>query len=216
VSLPHYLTRENILEGIRFIDVHGVPKKREATRYALVWNSADYPPKYVICVAHRSFDGTEYQNIFSGGSEANNFLIALGFKIRNKETGKWVGVEPVTEDEAKVFEEGRFAYAKHLKYERNPKIARLAKEKRLSEKKELRCDVCGFSFEETYGTQGTGYIEAHHTIPVSQMTKLKQKTTRLADIALVCSNCHRMLHRRTPWLEIDRLKELLAKPSGSL
>jgi hypothetical protein len=33
--------------------------------------------------------------------------------------------------------------------------------------------------------------------------------TKLADVVLVCSNCHRMLHRRRPWLGIEGLKALL-------
>jgi len=49
---------------------------------------------------------------------------------------------------------------------------------------------------------GRGFIQAHHTIPVSELRK--ESKTKVRDIALVCSNCHRMLHRRRPWLRIDR------------
>jgi predicted HNH restriction endonuclease len=38
--------------------------------------------------------------------------------------------------------------------------------------------------------------------------------TRAADIALVCSNCHRMLHRRRPWLTMSDLKTLLTSQSA--
>ncbi|REJ16166.1 MAG: restriction endonuclease, partial [Bacillaceae bacterium] len=31
------------------------------------------------------------------------------------------------------------------------------------------------------------------------------------DIVLVCSNCHRMLHRRRPWLTKEQLKDLIKK-----
>lgn len=33
--------------------------------------------------------------------------------------------------------------------------------------------------------------------------------TKIEDIAIVCSNCHRMLHRKRPWLSINELKQLL-------
>ncbi|UZW66371.1 hypothetical protein OC195_21405 [Priestia flexa] len=33
--------------------------------------------------------------------------------------------------------------------------------------------------------------------------------TKVEDIALVCANCHRMLHRQRPWLSISELKQLL-------
>ncbi|MCB9108740.1 MAG: HNH endonuclease [Anaerolineales bacterium] len=55
--------------------------------------------------------------------------------------------------------------------------------------------------------KGSGFIEAHHTIPVSDMEP--GQATRVEDIALICSNCHRMLHRTRPWLSIGMLKELL-------
>ena len=40
-------------------------------------------------------------------------------------------------------------------------------------------------------------------------------TTRLRDLALVCANCHRMLHRRRPWLGIRGLRKLLTEPAGA-
>ena len=33
--------------------------------------------------------------------------------------------------------------------------------------------------------------------------------TRLADLALLCSNCHRMIHRTKQWLTVEELKELV-------
>ena len=57
----------------------------------------------------------------------------------------------------------------------------------------LACEACGFDLKQHYGSIGEGFIEAHHVVPLSQL-RLQQRT-RLSDIALVCSNCHRMLHR---------------------
>ncbi|MFN3092826.1 hypothetical protein [Bacillus pumilus] len=36
-------------------------------------------------------------------------------------------------------------------------------------------------------------------------------STKVEDIAIVCSNCHRMLHRKRPWLNKDQLKLLIEK-----
>ncbi len=33
--------------------------------------------------------------------------------------------------------------------------------------------------------------------------------TKIEDIAMVCANCHRMLHRKIPWLSIKELNKLL-------
>ncbi|WP_423911183.1 HNH endonuclease [Candidatus Spongiihabitans sp.] len=72
----------------------------------------------------------------------------------------------------------------------------------------LKCACCGFDFFTTYGKIGRGFIEAHHTKPVSTLHEDGEET-HLDDIALVCSNCHRMLHRRRPWLGMEDLSELL-------
>jgi len=71
------------------------------------------------------------------------------------------------------------------------------------------CMVCGFDFEKRYGERGKGFIEVHHLTPVSELgsnTKINPKT----DLAVVCSNCHRMIHRKKDnILSLDELKKLL-------
>jgi 5-methylcytosine-specific restriction protein A len=68
------------------------------------------------------------------------------------------------------------------------------------------CEACGFHFAEAYGPIGRGYIVAHHLSPIA----MGQRETTLADIALVCANCHAMLHRRRPPFAIEELQEELA------
>ena len=58
-----------------------------------------------------------------------------------------------------------------------------------------------------YGLIGEDFIECHHTLPVSELTP--DSKTRIEDIALLCANCHRMVHRRRPWLRIEDLRKLL-------
>ena len=86
-------------------------------------------------------------------------------------------------------------------------MVKRAKEKRLEERGDLECDVCGFNFFDSYGDLGEGYIECHHTKPVSELQP--DEKTKLKDIALVCANCHRMLHRKRPWLSILQLRSLI-------
>ncbi len=55
-------------------------------------------------------------------------------------------------------------------------------------------------------------MEAHHTRPVHEINP--GQVTRLADLALVCANCHRMIHARRPWLTMPELRALLqGRPS---
>ncbi|MGF7234005.1 MAG: HNH endonuclease [Frankia sp.] len=77
---------------------------------------------------------------------------------------------------------------------------------KIAKVKFLRCEVCGFDFEKTYGSRGAGYIECHHIVPLHTTG---QRATKLDDLALICANCHRMIHRGTPWLSPDELRETL-------
>jgi 5-methylcytosine-specific restriction endonuclease McrA len=112
----------------------------------------------------------------------------------------------IHEDEESRHPEGAASYRLHRQLERDTSLAEKAKQKRLAETGCLSCDVCGFDFEQEYGELGAGYIEAHHTVPVSQLTG--DTKTQLSDLALVCSNCHRMLHRGPRLLTIDELRAL--------
>jgi HNH endonuclease len=110
------------------------------------------------------------------------------------------------DDDETSFPEGKESFRLHKSKERNKDLVRLAKERHLKKDEKLCCQVCGFSFVDTYGEVGQGYIEAHHIFPISQLTE--QIETKIEDLALVCSNCHRMLHRRRPWLTLDNLRAI--------
>jgi 5-methylcytosine-specific restriction enzyme A len=104
-------------------------------------------------------------------------------------------------------EEGRILTRLHRYRERDSKLAKRKKKKVLSEQGVLRCEICEFDFSSIYGERGDGFIECHHRKPVSEL-KIGDKT-KLTDLALVCSNCHRMIHRRRPWMSIAELSSLL-------
>jgi len=73
----------------------------------------------------------------------------------------------------------------------------------------LRCIPCGFDFSKTYGDRGQGYIEIHHINPVSELADA-QIVDPVTDLVPVCSNCHRMIHRRKDkMLSIEELREII-------
>lgn len=104
------------------------------------------------------------------------------------------------------FAEGNRYYSRHLAYERNHAAVRKAKEQYIR-KYGCVCQICGFDFIASYGELGRDYIEAHHTRPVSEMKK--GDVTRVEDLAMICANCHRMIHRRKPLLQPEDLKKIL-------
>lgn len=102
--------------------------------------------------------------------------------------------------------EGQVLYKLHKLRERNRKIIDAKKKTVLKEKGEIKCEACDFDFEKTYGELGKGYIECHHLIPLSNFHVNKETT--LDDLALICSNCHRMIHKD---LSINTIEEFKSK-----
>jgi 5-methylcytosine-specific restriction enzyme A len=105
--------------------------------------------------------------------------------------------------------EGTLLTRAHRSRERNTALVRRRKELALATDGHLRCEVCAFDFAERYGERGAGFIERHHTVPLSEAKSPRR--TKLDDLALICANCHRMIHRSRPWLSLDQLRDLLCE-----
>ena len=97
------------------------------------------------------------------------------------------------------------------RYERNP-----ANRKEAIRIHGTTCMACGFNFEETYGEIGKNYIEVHHVTPLFSLDG-EIDIDPAKDLVVVCSNCHRMIHRnKDRVLTVQELKEYLKKISGTL
>lgn len=112
----------------------------------------------------------------------------------------------LTEDDTE-FPEGKKKLRQHVLRERNPNLVFEAKKRFKNRHGRLFCEVCKFVFAKRYGAIGEDFIEAHHIKPVSELSE--NEKTKISDLVMVCSNCHRMLHRRRPWLEKGDLESLL-------
>ncbi|BCC04576.1 MULTISPECIES: HNH endonuclease [Bacillus cereus group] len=163
-----------------------------------------------------------YQNtirgiIYSKSSDSQHFQGSedLFYTVDGKGKGRWglKDYQPtkenvdLTEDDA-GFPEGKKKLRLHIYRERNSKLIRTAKNKFKSKNNgKLFCEICKFDYKDKYGMLGEDYIEGHHVIPVSHLEEGSK--TKVEDIVLVCANCHRMLHRKNPWLSKEQLKEIL-------
>ena len=123
------------------------------------------------------------------------------------------GISQQPHDDADIAEafEGQLLTRMHLTRERNRALIRKKREAVLRETGRLACEACGFDFNATYGSHGTGFIEVHHILPLH--TLKPGSRTRLQDLVVLCANCHRMVHARVRWLTLLQLKELLAERS---
>lgn len=104
--------------------------------------------------------------------------------------------------------EGAILTKLHRYRERDRKIVARKKASLADSQGRIRCEACSFDFSEYYGERGIGFAEVHHLQPLEAM--LAGAKTRLLDLAVLCANCHRMIHARRPWLTIDELKAILA------
>lgn len=105
------------------------------------------------------------------------------------------------ENDEKERIEGRLTEAKVLRRQRN----RQARQQCL-EASGYKCYVCGFDFEKTYGEIGKGFLEVHHTKPLSSYDD--EHPIPQSELCALCSNCHSMVHRKKKVLDVDELKRM--------
>ncbi|MDW8395005.1 MAG: HNH endonuclease [Anaerolineae bacterium] len=116
---------------------------------------------------------------------------------------------PSPEEVTETYYEGARKRVTVNAYERNPR-ARQACIQHYG----LSCAVCGFNFEEVYGSIGEGYIHVHHIVPLSEIDEAYE-IDPIADLRPVCPNCHAMLHRRSPAYAIEELRAILNNRKGN-
>ena len=74
----------------------------------------------------------------------------------------------------------------------------------------LSCIACGFNFGNFYGEWGEGFIHVHHTKPISKFEN-RQKVDPEKDLAVLCPNCHSMIHRKkNRVLSLSELRLIIA------
>lgn len=112
-------------------------------------------------------------------------------------------------DQGKSIQEGNPRLVAHLRRERNAAIVKTKKAAVLKATGKLCCEVCGFDFKEFYGEPGEGFCEVHHLQPLSKADGTVN--TGLKDLAIICSNCHRIVHLSSPMPSIKELSNNLKR-----
>ena len=152
-----------------------------------------------ICAVFYSRDSLPTNEVLI--SDLNRFL-GLYKKLVENEAALYLRVE-VEDDETGLEPENLKRLREHKRIERNRKLA--AKVKKIQG---YTCAACGFNFEHTYGAIGADFIEAHHLVPLSELTDDIVHLDPKRDFSVLCSNCHRMIHRSE---FVSRVEEFKAK-----
>lgn len=133
-------------------------------------------------------------------------LRRLAAEIKRSVLAGEIPTLPVEDEDAIEFEEGRLLYRRHRVRERDGRLTKRKKDAVMRSTGRLVCEACDFDFAETYGEIGRGFIECHHVVPLSETGRTR---TTLSDLVLLCSNCHRMVHRRRSWPKLDELRTIV-------
>ena len=182
-----------------------------------LWTDKPYPYRFEFDVKEKLYNvqiRPDKADIKIGNAIA--ISIAGGSKIvpldsplkqsKSKDKTKTISTNDFNDEQGS--EEGRVYFTHHKKRERDPKVSKNKKQQILEETGDLQCEVCKFSFFDTYGARGLEFAECHHKNPLSDLSDNDITRTKLDDLAIVCANCHRMIHRYKPWLELDELKDI--------
>lgn len=118
------------------------------------------------------------------------------------------GAEPLPDVEQEL-PEGRLLTALHVRRERSPKVRKLLLDARRPDG--FRCEICSLSRPDLEVSMQEAMFEAHHLIPLAEAGERK---TKLADLALLCACCHRLVHRvmilRSGWVSLSEARAMVA------
>jgi 5-methylcytosine-specific restriction protein A len=185
-SIPAVALRGLDLEEIDLAATTSRSKGYSAGNIAALWLPADEMPHDAVLVGHLwSFLALYSQTV--AGENAARVVMA----------GSPAGVA-VNQVEAR-----RFGW--HWRAEgRNSVLARAAKELQ-----GYQCQGCQRDFVAELGEIGKRCVEAHHLTPFSKLDSRPRNLDPRTDFAVVCSNCHRLLHSKPEPLSMEQLAELL-------
>ncbi|OYQ64061.1 hypothetical protein B9G53_13890 [Pseudanabaena sp. SR411] len=124
--------------------------------------------------------------------------------------GEITAIFPDEIDSTQEFREGSIRQILVNAYERDPK----ARQKCI-DYYGVSCSVCDFNFGQMFGELGEGFIHVHHLRPISEIGE-EYVVDPIEDLRPVCPNCHAMIHRRSPPLSIQEIKDLLRFPNKYL
>lgn len=128
------------------------------------------------------------------------YLLKLYFLLSIKELAPDSAIAE-EDDEHGLSTENLTKLREHKRIERNRKLAKDAKDIH-----GYVCQACGFDFENKYGGIGKKFIEAHHLTPLHTLNVQEVTLDPDKDFAVLCSNCHRMIHKSKFVENVDKFR----------
>jgi len=198
-EILHRVTPEHVFEAIdRLLNGMDIHPFGPSTDYDLITDGGNrLPPKAVFGHALSiALNGrTVLPKNFSSGDPCFRLLREAGYQIVPKDEAP----QAIDDEDDFIFDEGRKEGQKrlavHLRRERARGLSKAKKAQFRRQYGRLVCQRCGVDPVAEHCTDHAEVcIEVHHAaVQVNEMPEGYR--TSLADLACLCANCHRLVHR---------------------
>lgn len=197
---PSLINAENVFKAVVNVDSFIKKHTTIGTKLLLTKDVDAVRDLRSLMLSHRSF-------AMGPTISANDFKVIILDRYIEFLSKKDVSgiTNPKPDEEIQKNTEGFLNEVKFLRSKRNRAIRN-----QCAERDNYTCQVCGVNFERVYGERGKGFIEIHHTKPVSSYDG--EHEVRLEDLVALCSNCHSMIHYGEKLLSVEELKQMLKRP----
>lgn len=114
-------------------------------------------------------------------------------------------------EDTRTVSEGSPLLVSHMRRERKPGLRAKKLQDVLSSGQPLRCEACGFDFDATYEHSAKAACEVHHRKPLAQ----GRQEVSPEDLAILCANCHRVIHRIEPMPSVEEFAKNFRRAKGT-
>ncbi|WP_162241335.1 HNH endonuclease [Methylobacterium sp. Leaf113] len=121
-------------------------------------------------------------------------------------------IENPEDGDTSLGSEGEKRLVVHIRRERKPGLRNKKIRQVLDRGENLRCEACEFDFEAHYGVIGRSACEVHHRVQLASTDGPRE--VFLSDLAILCANCHRVIHRTSPMIDVSELKTRMLDTNG--
>jgi hypothetical protein len=219
--IPKGITKEDVEQAIADYGAGASHGFGSSTKYDILHDGQRYPPKAIVGLAARRIAGrTLGPEDFKGGEESRCFrlLEKLGFEIvakADQEQGSASRNPPWQRDELILALDLYFRHPPQQSSSVHPEVIGLSEllnalpiHAHRPDPERFRNPNGVYMKLNNFSRFDPNHARAGLTRGGKLSEYIQGQKTKLQDLALVCANCHRMLHRRRPWLSIKELNHL--------